>query len=315
MKLRDKNTPSYIKRELLAKEKLSSEIEKEKHASAKTHEIEIKAKPVSKPKSKNVHTGHRARLKKQYFQNGLNTMTDIQQLELLLFYAIPQKDTNPIAHKLLEKFGNIKNVLNASVRDLCTVDSIKESSATFLKLVSHMTTVCSLPVEKELINSTRLAREYCEKFYVGVTLEQFHVVCLSKDNKVIGTKMIKSGTTDEIKVEIRDITEFAISINCNRIIVSHNHPMGRGEMSDEDFRFTYSLVCSCLLNDIDIIDHIIVGTDTDYSFAEHGTLQKLKDKAVSKVLVPEETQIMISNISKKYEISEHYETDISTDNL
>jgi DNA repair protein RadC len=262
-----------------------------------------------------VHTGHRERLKNQYFQNGINSMTDIQQLELLLFYAIPQKDTNPIAHALLEKFGNIKNVLNASVRDLCTVDGIKESSATFLKLVSHMTNVCSQPKERELINSTKLAKEYCEKFYVGVSFEQFHVVCLSKDNKVIGTKMIKSGTTDEIKVEIRDITEFAISINCNRIIVSHNHPEGNGEMSDEDFRYTYSLVCSCMLNDIDILDHIIVGIDKNYSMAEHGILEKLKDKAFSKVLIPKERQILLSNISKKYQISEHFETNISTDNL
>lgn len=298
MKLRDKNTPSFMKRETLKTET----------------KAETKTQPA-KPKTKNVHSGHRTRLKKQYALNGINSMTDIQQLELLLFYAIPQKDTNPIAHKLLEKFGNIKNVLHASVRDLCTVEGIKESSATFLKLVANMTNVISMPREGELVNSTKLAKEYCKKFYVGVNLEQFHVVCLSKDNKVIGTKMIKSGTTDEIKVEIRDITEFAISINCNRIIVSHNHPDGRGEMSDEDFRFTYSLVCSCMLNDIDILDHIIVGTDKAYSFAEHGLMIKLKDKANGKVLIPRETQIMLSNISKKYIISETFENNISTDNL
>ena len=163
--------------------------------------------------------------------------------------------------------------------------------------------------------ATKLAREYCEKFYVGVNLEQFYVVCLSKNNKVIGTKMIKSGTTDEIKVEIRDITEFAISINCNRIIVSHNHPQGSGEMSDEDFRFTYSLVCSCMLNDIDILDHIIVGTDKNYSFSEHGLMKILKDKANSKVLIPKERQIFLSNISKNYQISETYETNVSTEGL
>ena len=304
MKLRDKNMPSYMKREILKTENNST-----------PQNETAKPKTTSKQKSKNVHTGHRERLKKQYALNGINSMTDIQQLELLLFYAIPQKDTNPIAHKLLEKFGNIKNVLNASVRDLCTIEGIKESSATFLKIVSNMTNVMSQPREGELINSTKLAREYCEKFYVGVNLEQFYVVCLSKNNKVIGTKMIKSGTTDEIKVEIRDITEFAISINCNRIIVSHNHPQGSGEMSDEDFRFTYSLVCSCMLNDIDILDHIIVGTDKNYSFSEHGLMKILKDKANNKVLIPKERQIFLSNISKNYQISETYETNVSTEGL
>ena len=227
-------------------------------------------------------------------------MTDIQQLELLLFYAIPQKDTNPIAHALLARFGNIKNVLNASVRDLCSVEGIKESSATFLKLVSHMTNVCSKPKERELINTTKLAREYCEKFYVGINLEQFHVVCLSKDNKVIGSKMIKSGTTDEIKVDIRDITEFAISINCNKIIVSHNHPEGKGEMSDEDFRFTYSLLCSCLLNSISLLDHIIVGTDKTISLYEQGIIEKLKQRAANTIQISEEKRFFISETSKSY---------------
>lgn len=261
-------------------------------------------------KSKNLHSGHRERLKQQYLNNGISAMTDIQKLELLLFYAIPQKDTNPIAHKLLERFGTIKNVLNASVSDLCTIDGIKESSATFLKLISNMANVCSLPQEHELINSTRLAREYCQKFYVGVHLEQFHVVCLSKDSKVIGSKMIKAGTVDEIKVDIRDITEFAISINCTRILVSHNHPEGKGEVSDEDLKFTYSLVCSCLLNNIDIIDHIIVGQDSNYSFAEHGIMSYLKQRAFQKVLIPKDTQLMVSSTRDKYIVSENYPTTI-----
>lgn len=291
-------------------EVLTCETDFDKTSSAKESSAETQPAKFVKINSKNLHSGHRERLKQQYLNNGISAMTDIQQLELLLFYAIPQKDTNPIAHKLLERFGTIKNVLNASVYDLCTIDGIKESSATFLKLISNMANVCSKPQERELINSTRLAREYCQKFYVGVPLEQFHVVCLSKDSKVIGSKMIKAGTVDEIKVGIRDITEFAISINCTRILVSHNHPEGKGEMSDEDLKFTYSLVCSCLLNNIDIIDHIIVGQDANYSLSEHGIMGYLKQRAFQKVLVPKDTQIVVSSNSDKYVVSESYPTTI-----
>lgn len=264
-------------------------------------------------KKENIHVGHRERLKKQYIQNGIHTMTDIQRLELLLFYAIPQKDTNPIAHALLKKFGNIKNVLNASVRDLCTVEGIKESSATYLKIVSNMANVCSLPEEGELIPNSATAKKYCSKFYVGIQLEQFHVVCLSKDNKVIGTKMIKSGSTDQINVEIRDITEFAMSINCNRIIVSHNHPNGIGKMSDEDFKYTYSLVCSCILNSIELLDHIVVGSNSCFSFDEHNLIEKLKNRAFDKVLIPKETQLFLSNLSKNYVKSETHEMEVDFD--
>lgn len=285
MKLRNtkEETPAYLKRE------------SNKNTAKK-----------EKPKN-NIHVGHRERLKKQYITNGAHTMTDIQQLELLLFYAIPQKDTNPIAHALLTKFGNIKNVLNANVRDLCTVEGIKESTATFLKLVSNMATICSAPKEGETIGSTKAAKSFCSKFYVGVTLEQFHVVCLSKNNKVLGTKMIRSGTVDEIKIDIRDITEFAFSLNCNRIIISHNHPEGNCTMSDEDCRFTYSLICSCLLNSIEILDHIIVSNSGSFSMNEHLLIEKLVKRAKDNILITSGRQVFISSDSKPYERSEEFD--------
>lgn len=286
---------------------------KEEIPSYMKRKSETSSKPKPIKKAQNIHSGHRERLKMQYVQNGVHSMTDIQQLELLLFYAIPQKDTNPIAHALLNKFGTIKNVLGASVRDLCTVDGIKESSATFLKLVSNMATICSLPKPGETVGTSAQAKNYCSKFYVGVNLEQFHVVCLTKDNKVLGSKMIKSGTADEVRVDIRDITQFAISLNSNRIIVSHNHPEGKGQMSDEDCRFTFSLICSCLLNEIELLDHIIVGIDRNFSLHEHKILEKLTKRANDKVLIPKDTQIFLSSLSENYIRSEEHEFEINID--
>lgn len=292
MKLRDNKTevPSYIKRDL-----------------SKTKE----PKKATKEKPMSIHKGHRERLKSQYVQNGINTMTEVQQLELLLFYAIPQKDTNPIAHNLLNKFGSIKDVLSASIKDLQEVEGVKLSTATYLKLISNMTTAINMPKEGELVSSSAAAKEYCKKFYTAVKLEQFHVVCLSKNNKVLGTKMIKSGTTDQITVDIRDITEFAMSVNCNRIIVSHNHPVGKAAMSDEDCRFTYSLICSCLLNSIEVLDHIIVGDGKAVSLYEMNIIEKLKARAVKKILIPKDTALFLSSLSENYEKSEENDFDIN----
>lgn len=265
--------------------------------SVQSNETKKTAMKNSKPA---IHVGHRERLKNQYLVNGINSMTEIQQLELLLFYAIPQKDTNPIAHNLLNKFGSIKGVLGANVRDLCTVDGIKENTATYLKVISNMATVCSLPKPGIKIRGTNDTKDFCKKFYVGVNLEQFHVICLNTNNQVIGTKLIKAGTVDQINVNIRDITEFAMTMNSDRIIVSHNHPDGKGLPSDEDLRFTYSLVCSCLLNSICLVDHIVVGTDRTFSMDEHLIIEKLADRAFDKVVVTKDLLTFLSSTKEKY---------------
>ena len=116
--------------------------------------------------------------------------------------------------------------------------------------------------------------------------------------------MIQSGSSDEIVLQIRNITEFAISEKCNRIIVSHNHPSGKAIMSDEDCSFTYSLICSCLLNSIEVVDHIIVGTDTAISLASKQILQRLKESAFNALNISTQKQLLISNYSEKYNLDE-----------
>lgn len=300
MKLRKnkEEIPSYEKREILA--------------AAKTTKIK-QPKPANT--DKNIHCGHRDRLKNQYLKNGINTMTDIQQLELLLFYTIPQKDTNPIAHKLLDKFGSIKNVLSADINELIKIDGIKENSATYLKLVSNMANVCSLPEEGEDLTYTDNSKAFCEKLFVGINVEQVYVICLSTSNKVIGTKLLKSGSVDQVKLEIRDITQFALSMNCNRIILTHNHPQGECKMSDEDLRFTYSLVCSCVLNDIELLDHIIIGNDGIYSFHENQLIDQLEKRSYKKVTLSNDVRLKLSNIRKSYIRSQTFDTKINIDLL
>ena len=273
-----------------------------------------KQKSLKKPvkNSENIHSGHRDRLKTQYLNNGLKSMTDIQKLELLLFYAIPQKDTNPIAHALLKTFGSLKDVLSANVSELIKVEGIKENTALFLNLVRDMTNVCSLPNDKDLITGTTDAKDFCSKLFIGSKVEEFYVICLSSNNRIINSKLICSGTTDEIPLQIRDITEFAINSNCNRIIVAHNHPHGEAKLSDSDNKFTYSLLCSCLLNSIDILDHIVVGFDNKcFSSADALIIQRLKERAMKTILIEKETQLFISNSSSAYTIDSPIEYELN----
>lgn len=251
-------------------------------------------------KPNNIHKDHRSRLKSKFVEHGIEPLTDVQKLELLLFYAIPQKDTNPLAHELISTFGSLKNVLKADYNQLIKVNGIKDNAATLISLVNSMLNYAERPNDQSKLSSTSVAKNFVSKFYFNVSVEQFYVICLTKSNEVIKSFMIKSGTADEVDVQIRTITQVALDSKCNKIIISHNHPQGKAEMSDEDLAFTYSIVCSCMLNSIEVVDHIIVGTDKTISLQEQHVLQKIKERALSTIQIPRDKKIFLSSLSENY---------------
>ena len=271
-----------------------------RNTTTKTNQAKEAPKAAVKTSNTNIHKDHRSRLKSQFLSNGVDGLTDIQKLELLLFYSIPQKDTNPIAHKLLDAFGSIRNVFAASPADLMKVSGIKENSATLIKFVGSMLNYCSRPDGEDVIDSTSKGKDFASKYFAHIEVEQFYVFCLTKSNKLKKSVLINTGTSGEVSVQIRNITEVAIENKCDRIIVAHNHPCGKAIMSDQDCKFTYSLICSCILNNIDVLDHIIVGTDRTISLYEQGIIEKLKQRASNTIQISEEKRFFISETSKSY---------------
>lgn len=260
-----------------------------------------KLKP-EKSNSSNIHKNHRARLKTQFLLNGISALTDVQKLELLLFYAIPQKDTNPLAHALINHFGSLKNVMKADYASLTKISGVKENTATFITLVNSILNHCNMPDLGVKIDGYQDAIALAEKCFFNVDVEQFYVFCLSKSNKVTRHVLINSGTNDEVDVQIRHISKIAIENKCNRIIVAHNHPDGPARMSDEDCAFTYCLICSCVLNNIDVVDHIIVGTDKSISLGNQGHLQRIKANAVKNMKISDDKKAFLSASSELYKI-------------
>lgn len=261
---------------------------------------EKEEKPVSrksletKSKKSNIHKDHRSRLKNQFIENGIDTLTDIQKLELLLFYSIPQKDTNPIAHNLINAFGTLSDVMSASFNELIKVDGVKENTATLIKFFGSMLNYSSRPDSEEILSSSSKAKEFITKYFNHISVEQFYVFCLTKSNCVKKAFLINSGSSSEVNVEIRNITEKALETNCNRMIIAHNHPHGKAVMSGQDCRFTYSLLCSCILNNIELLDHIIVGTDKTISLYEQGILAKLKQRAANTIQISDSNKLFVS---------------------
>lgn len=219
-----------------------------------------------------IHDGHRHRLKQRFLEEGLDGFTEVQVLELLLFYCIPRKDTNPIAHALLQRFGSLAQVLEAPVSELCKVDGIGENAATLLQLnrevgryyqVNRVSRNTILPT----IND---CAAYMLPFFFGRSAETVFLLCLDAKCKVLCCKQIGEGSVNSAGVSVRRIVETALAANATSVMLAHNHPSGLAIPSDEDILATQRIAFGLQAVEIHLLDHIIVA-DGDYvSIAQSG---------------------------------------------
>ncbi|MBR2855217.1 MAG: DNA repair protein RadC [Clostridia bacterium] len=223
----------------------------------------------------NVHEGHREKLRNRFINDkGFENFEDHQILELLLFYAKAQADTNPLAHELLDRFGSLKGVLEARPEQLMTVSGIGPQAATLISMVVPLTRVwhrCAMESPEQISNS-REAESYCLSILAGERTERFYVVSLNAQCKVLGRRKISEGSLSEVSAYPRMVMETALNYNAHSVLLCHNHPGGTCAPSPEDITSTIQL--QQLLNGVGILllDHIIVANDRTYSMIQHGDI-------------------------------------------
>ena len=226
-------------------------------------------------KTDNPHEGHREKLRSRFIrENGFESFEDHQILELLLFYANPRCDTNPIAHALLDEFGSLKGVLEARPEMLMKVRGMGESAATLISMVVPLTRVwnrCAMTVP-DYISNSRDAEKYCLSILAGERTERFYVISLNAKCAVLGKRKISDGSLSEVSAYPRIVMETALNYNAHSVLLCHNHPGGTCAPSPEDIASTVQL--QRLLNGVGILvlDHIIVANDTSYSMIQHGDI-------------------------------------------
>ncbi len=221
-----------------------------------------------------VHEGHRNRLKKQFSEHGGLGMNDIQFLEMLLYYAIPRRYTNELAHALLERYGTIRGVLDAPAGDLVNVPGIGDNAALFIEVVREALQryVTSPNKETNYIFSSSDAGKYLVPILRYERTEKVYLMCLNGRGAIISCGEIASGTLSTVNVSIRKIVDIAMRSHSTSVVLAHNHPAGFALPSTEDRAFTYELKHALGLMDIQLKDHILVA-DGDYvSFAQSGYL-------------------------------------------
>lgn len=213
------------------------------------------------------HTGHRERLRQRFDQNGLNGFAEHEVLELLLTYAIPRVDVNPLAHRLVNRFGSLAGVLEASAGELKQVPGMGERSAA---LVSMM-----LPLlkryqqagnrEKLRIETYSGLASYCAALFIGSRDEHFYLLCFDAKMQLIRETLMGAGTVDAVHVSPKMVVQEALRANAVSVAVAHNHPSGNPYPSPDDVELTRGIREALALVDVRFIDHVVVGAGTAFS--------------------------------------------------
>lgn len=222
-----------------------------------------------------IHTGHRQRMKARYRTEGLDGFEEHQVLELLLFYCIPRRDTNVIAHNLLKRFGSLAQVMDAPARELEKIEGIGSNAAAFLKLVrdaGRRYQVSRVSQNKALRTIDECAK-YLEPYFEGRTNETVFLLSLDAKCMVLNCQMVGEGGINSTGVPIRKIVDMALSSNATSVVLAHNHPSGIALPSKEDVQTTLKVAQALYLVDVVLNDHVIVADGDSISLAQSGMYQ------------------------------------------
>lgn len=217
-----------------------------------------------------MHEGHRERLRERYRKAGLSALAEHEVLELLLMYAIPRRNTNDIAHRLLERFGSLRNVFQARAEELALVDGIGEYAAVLLSLQGD---VIRNYAEKERqkgklrVASPADAVGYVLRLTGGEPYENVYLMNLDKNKRLLRTEKLFSGTLTEVPLYPRLIVEAALRSRAHSVILVHNHPSGDPTPSESDATATGAVKSALNSIDIAFFDHLVVGHDCVYSYS------------------------------------------------
>lgn len=221
-----------------------------------------------------VHDGHRKRLRQRFLAEGLEHFTDVQVLELVLFYAIPRQDTNPIAHTLLDRFGSLSQVMDAPVEELCKVEGIGENTAAYLHLITQVGG-CYLKDRAAKVNilpTLESCAAYLQPCFYGRSVEMVYLLCLDAKCKLLTCRKIAEGNVNSTALSIRKIVETALLANASSVLLAHNHPGGMAIPSYEDITTTHNVAAALQAVEVRLIDHLIFCEDDYVSLMQSGYL-------------------------------------------
>lgn len=216
-------------------------------------------------KKKHSHAGHRERMQLRFQKSGLESFQPHEILELLLFYALPRVDTNPIAHDLIAEFHSLSGVLDADIQDLKRIKGISENAAIFLKLLPQLCQQYQLDKLREhvALDSTQKLCAYVQAKLSATVEEKVLLLCLDEHLHLLHCETISTGTAQRAALDTHRIVECTIRMRSSRVVLAHNHPQGQAAFSDADLFATQQLRRILDSMQIQLLDHIVLGKQGD----------------------------------------------------
>ncbi len=256
--------------------------------------------------TKHEHSGHRERMKNKLMQIGLENFQEHEMLEILLFFGIPYKNTNIIAHTLIKKFGSISAVLDASIEDLVDIKGMTKNAAILLHMLpsyfreyKKSKTGVNNPIISidDILPLLEANLQYRE-------METFFVICLNAQQRIIS--IVETGVAElsSVLISSRAVVEIALRCKATNLIIAHNHPSGHALPSDSDISLTVELKHMLKSIDVNLVDHLIIAGDTAYSFFLRSEIResdkcRLKPYSMNKTQPQSSPEYSVLNVRKK----------------
>ena len=221
-------------------------------------------------KTENLHKGHRQNVRERYLATGLRGMADHNVLEFLLFFGIPQKDTNELAHRLLQRFGSFADVLRADVSELKAISGMTENAACLLNLILpvYQRYCISMSVERPLLDSTETLEAFIRPYYVDTMKERVVMLCLDDEKRLLSVHRLGDGSIAEVFLDMRALASIILDSKAKFIVLVHNHPNGIAQPSPSDVELTRRVIEFLNMLKVSLMDHLILTDKAVFSFAK-----------------------------------------------
>ena len=225
-------------------------------------------------KRSNIHAGHRQRLDEKVRVMGLDALPQHEQLEYMLYQIIARGDTNGIAHGLLQKFGSLEQVFNASARELETVDGVGARTANFISQIPAIAGIYqrSTVGDKPILDTTEKLGEYATTLFYGKPIEEVYVICLTAKRKLTRFQRVSIGGVSSVPVYVMNLVDSIAASKPHSVVLAHNHPSGEVTPSSDDIELTKKVADALNGMNVNLLDHVIVAGKKYISMKKSGII-------------------------------------------
>ncbi len=215
---------------------------------------------------KHNHHGHRQRMKTAVLKNGTAELTELDLLEMMLYYVVPRIDTRVMAEELLSRFGSIEKILDADQGEISKTTGLKDSAEVLFSLIREMILRFGGTKSQASILEPEKMKNYLVDIYKGITAETVYALYFNQGGELVGKQLIFRGGVSSARFSLRAVTEGVIRSGGNSVVLAHNHPSDMLVPSSDDILSTKRIAAHLAANDIELIEHYIVGKSDAVGF-------------------------------------------------